>query len=50
MTARKPAKPKARLGTKKPLCVRYAEVVQLRQTIIETQLARPTREGRASTK
>ena len=39
-------KTKARLRTKKPLCVRYAEVMRLRQAIIEAQSAKPAREER----
>lgn len=38
------AKTKARLRTKKPLSVRYAEVMRLRQAIIEAQSAKPARE------
>jgi hypothetical protein len=44
------AKTKARLRTKKPLCVRYAEVMRLRQAIIEAQSAKPAREGRLAPK
>ncbi len=44
MKTRKQARTKARLRTKKPLCVRYAEVMRLRQAIIEAQSAKPTRE------
>jgi hypothetical protein len=35
---------KARLRTKKPLSVRYAEVMQLRQAIIEAESAKSARE------
>ncbi len=41
---------KARLRTKKPLCVRYAEVMRLRQAIIEAQSAKPAREERLAPK
>jgi hypothetical protein len=44
------AKKKARLRTKKPLCVRYAEVMRLRQAIIEAQSAKPAREERLAPK
>jgi hypothetical protein len=43
---RKPVKTKARLRTKTPLCARYAEVMRLRQAIIELQSAKPTKEVR----
>lgn len=41
------AKMKARLLTKKPLCVLHAEVMRLRQAIIEVQISQ-TRERRAA--
>ncbi len=43
-----PIKTKPNIGhqTKKPLCVRYAELLRLRQTILETQSAKPTRDDR----
>jgi hypothetical protein len=44
------AKTKARLRTKKPLCVRYAEVMRLRQAIIEAQSAKPASEERLARK
>jgi hypothetical protein len=37
---------KVRLRTKKPLCIRYAEVMRLRQAIIEAQSAKPASEER----
>jgi hypothetical protein len=43
-------KMKARLRTKKPLCVRYAEVMRLRQAIIEAQSAKPASEERLARK
>jgi hypothetical protein len=45
---RKPAKTKACLGTKKPLRVRYAEIMRLRRKIIELQSAKPTTGGHAA--
>lgn len=43
---KKPAKAKPRLRTKTPLCVRYAEVMRLRQAIIDVQSAKPAKEAR----
>ena len=44
------AKTKVRLRTEKPLSVRYAEVMRLRQAIIEAQSANPAREERLAPK
>ena len=44
------AKTKVRLRTEKPLSVRYAEVMRLRQAIIEAQSANPAREERHAPK
>ena len=44
------AKTKVRLRTEKPLSVRYAEVLRLRQAIIEVQSANPAREERLAPK
>jgi hypothetical protein len=41
---------KARLRTEKPLSVRYAEVMRLRQAIIEAQSAKPARKERLAPK
>jgi hypothetical protein len=40
------AEPKGILEPKKPLCVRYEEVVTLRQAILEAQTTKPLREDR----
>ena len=44
------AKTKVRLRTEKLLSVRYAEVMRLRQAIIEAQSAKPAREERLAPK
>ena len=44
------AKTKVRLRAQKPLSVRYAEVMRLRQAIIEAQSANPAREERLGPK
>ena len=44
------AKTKVRLRTEKPLSVRYAEIMRLRQAIIEAQSANPEREERLAPK
>ena len=44
------AKTKARLRTEKSLSVRYAEVMRLRQAIIEAQSAKPASEERLARK
>jgi hypothetical protein len=44
------AKTKARFRTKKALSVRYAEVMRLRQAIIEAESAKPAREERLARK
>jgi hypothetical protein len=44
------AKPKARLGTKKPVAAQYAEVLRLRQIIAEMHSAKPTRGIRSNAK
>jgi hypothetical protein len=46
----KPVKPKAHLGTKKPIDKKYAEVLRLRQIIAEIKLAKAARDDRASAK
>jgi hypothetical protein len=40
---------KASPAKKKKLCDRYAEVLRLRQMIIETQSSKPTRDARLTT-
>jgi hypothetical protein len=47
----KPIKQKIGLRTdKKPLCVRYAEILRLRQRLAEVQSAQSTKTGRPALK
>jgi hypothetical protein len=41
------AKPKDRIELKKPLSVRYAELLRLRQAILEAQTAKPSQKDQS---